>query len=749
MITQIEAFDFMSKLGRELVIDYVAEDLTVSDIVTDLLEFQGLEPTITVGTISAEYASLTRSIWVDSESILSTLNKLRETVGGYIEVDNDYKLNWYSSIGEDKGQQIRYRKNLTSITREIDYSSMANRIYAYGAGEGTARIKLSDVKSALTDTASAGQKTVKVEDASLFEVGLPITISDDIASENNVVASITGNTVTTVNDLIHTYTVAAHGKVGWKNDYIEDTASQTEWSGIYPTVLVEKSITHPETLKEWALLKLEELKEPVITYQVNAVDLSEVSDWEHLQLGSQVTVIDEELGIDVKTTIVKITHPDLIHQEQMEIELSTKAKDITDKLLEVYDTVQLDSHIATKIGAGQVVVLGDFTVKDWVTEGKTTIIGSHIQTGTITATQLSTGEIITQTAQIKDGIITDAKISNLNASKITAGTISADRIASSSITATKLSVTKLDSITSDMGTITAGEIRLGSGTVGTDFTGLRLYKSGTTYRMEGVNAGTPQAYFDSDGKLKVGQATIVMDKDGISISSNAYSTNFKLTRSGYSTAYLRYDGSTFIMNMGLRTGGAVVPDVTDSYNLGSASLKWNYLYANYIGDSSNKVSTIYANSLGNSSYYVTSGYISSGYITNAYIDNLNPDGGICYFGKTDTPTSFLPTTSNKMSLGIATKYWYSIYSNIIRYKDLASFQHHDDISLIKSISTQKKGKKEVFDNLPEEVIERVPDTGDYFIDAGAMQGLTIGTLKQLIERVEKIEAKLASGKETL
>jgi len=324
--TKVEAYDLISQLGKELVVDYEAENVTVDAIVTALLNFQVLTPAIIKGTISGEYSGLTRSIKVDGDTILRGLFRLRDTVGGYIYVDNDRKLQWVSSIGEDKGQQIRYRKNLKGIERNINYDSLVNKLYCYGAGEGSVRIKLSDAS-------------------------------------------------------------------GQTEDYVEDTDSQTEWGGIYIGVMVDKSITHPDTLLAWANLKLADVKDPVITYRVDTVDLSKSTeidfDFEALQLGSTIKVIDEELGIDIETTVVRIEHPDLLHPEQMNLELATRTKDITDTLLEVYDKQQFDQHIATTIGAGQVIVKGVFTVLDWATEGETTIKGDCITTGTVELDRLS------------------------------------------------------------------------------------------------------------------------------------------------------------------------------------------------------------------------------------------------------------------------------------------------------------------------------------------------------------------------
>ena len=398
-VTTVEYLDISSQLGKELIPEYEAEDATVATIVAALLNFQVLTPAITLGTISDSYSGLTRSIKVSGDTILRALFRLRDTIGGYIEVDNDRKLNWASSIGEDKGQQIRYRKNLQGIERDIDYNSLVNRLYAYGEGEGEARIKLSDVASLLTGNANSGQKDVAVVDGSLFAADDTVTISDDDATEDNTIASIAANTLTMTTNLANTYTTVANGQVNRKEDYIEDTTSQgappAGWGGIYVGVMINRSITHPDTLLAWANLKLAEVKNPLITYSIDTVDLSESTEvsfgFDSLQLGSTVKVIDEELGIDVSVKVVKIEHPDLLHPEQMNLELATRTKDITDSLLEVYDRQQFDSHIATTLGAGQVVVKGPFTVIDWVTDGTTNIKGDYIRTGVIQSNNWAVG----------------------------------------------------------------------------------------------------------------------------------------------------------------------------------------------------------------------------------------------------------------------------------------------------------------------------------------------------------------------
>ncbi|MBA7583641.1 hypothetical protein ES708_25588 [subsurface metagenome] len=143
LVSTVYADGLINQLAEELVITYDAENLTITQIVTALCDLQVLTPRITVGRIDPD---VTRSISVTNNTLLKTLYSLRDTVGGYIYVDNNRALQWRTTIGEDKGQQIRYRKNLKGITQDIDYTSLANRLYAYGAGEGDARIKLSDAE---------------------------------------------------------------------------------------------------------------------------------------------------------------------------------------------------------------------------------------------------------------------------------------------------------------------------------------------------------------------------------------------------------------------------------------------------------------------------------------------------------------------------------------------------------------------------------------------------------------------------
>ena len=355
LVSTIEAMDYMSVLGCEVINDLKIENLTLYEILLELLSHQMREPKISIGYIDPEFRELTRSISVDGDSILRAIFELHKTIGGHIFVDNDRRLHWLKNIGEDKGQQIRYRKNLVGITRDIDFTSLVNRVYVYGKGSGKERVKLTDM--------------------------------------------------------------------GHPTEYLDDEDSIAKWGGVYARVFVDKRITHPETLMAWAERLLERLRDPVISYTINMIDLSsqEGMDFDKLRIGSIVTVIDEDLGINVKLNVVGLTRLDIQKApHELEVTLASKIVDITDTLTGVYDNQQLSSHAATTVSAGEVIVKGDFTVLDWVTDGTTTISGNSITTGTITADQLiKTEALITSHAQIGTAVIQDAHISDLQAEKIT------------------------------------------------------------------------------------------------------------------------------------------------------------------------------------------------------------------------------------------------------------------------------------------------------------------------------------------
>lgn len=112
-------------------------------------------------------------------------------------------------------------------------------------------------------------------------------------------------------------------------EFLEDYSFTSE---IRSHVIKHQSFTNPFQLKEWGEERLEELKQPRISYIIQAIDLSVLSGHEHEQfnIGDTITVDDHEMGIRAKTRVIRREYNT---QEPWKtvIELSTKLKELGDQ----------------------------------------------------------------------------------------------------------------------------------------------------------------------------------------------------------------------------------------------------------------------------------------------------------------------------------------------------------------------------------------------------------------------------------
>jgi hypothetical protein len=187
---------------------------------------------------------------------------------------------------------------------------------------------------------------------------------------------------------------------------------------VHPRRITDKRITHPSTLLAWAQKVLAEYKDPIYSYTVDAVNLAvhpdHTFDLENLEVGQIVRVVNSDLidpltglGLNVNVKIVKVT-TNLSDPKDISLELANATKSLADLISSSADTSSIVNNIAVQIGAGQVTVMGTFTVDGWRTTGQTTIDGGNITTNTITADAIKT--------------------STLNAKTITLGTTGGDSI---------------------------------------------------------------------------------------------------------------------------------------------------------------------------------------------------------------------------------------------------------------------------------------------------------------------------------
>ena len=143
MITDVEYTGYLTHLANEWIASYSGSFVSTATLIDELLAFQTSLYPIIRGDVSEQSGTI--SISFTNCSILAALTQLQTIYApGHMEVDNNRQLNWYRlSAHNYAGQQIRYKKNLVGISRSIDYSQLANKIYAYGAGTWGSRVHLS------------------------------------------------------------------------------------------------------------------------------------------------------------------------------------------------------------------------------------------------------------------------------------------------------------------------------------------------------------------------------------------------------------------------------------------------------------------------------------------------------------------------------------------------------------------------------------------------------------------------------
>lgn len=148
---EIEAEGLLAQLATEALATYEYSG-SVADCLADLLA-QQLHPTpLTLGEISPAIGAQACDLSLSDTTILGAIQALRRQLSaalkGYVYVDGSGAVCWAVAIGDDmpglSAQDAVYGLRLTS-----DYSRLATRLYAYGAGDAaTGRLNLTDAGEA-------------------------------------------------------------------------------------------------------------------------------------------------------------------------------------------------------------------------------------------------------------------------------------------------------------------------------------------------------------------------------------------------------------------------------------------------------------------------------------------------------------------------------------------------------------------------------------------------------------------------
>ena len=331
----------MDQLADELVTGtYSATDLSVTTILTALLAYQRRTPAISLVEVSPAL-NVNRTLDCKWMTILQAIQRVRDTVGGYLYVDTDRGLHLVESLGSDTGQQVRYKKNLKGIEASTDYVPLCTELYAFGSGEGATQINLEDAivtdeGATQSEDATHGYLTLGGE----FSAYEGFTGDGDALPAHITVWEYPGPANVTADWLQHTDHSVKAALVNYDNTktyslnynhaaYLQNAAAIAA-HGVIAKVVANKEISEADSLIAWARVLFRQVSVPMATYEIDMVNLEQRLSFEQLALGNTVKVIDENLGIEVDADVVRMYWSDYMRLEDMEITLSNRARDIAD-----------------------------------------------------------------------------------------------------------------------------------------------------------------------------------------------------------------------------------------------------------------------------------------------------------------------------------------------------------------------------------------------------------------------------------
>jgi len=332
-----------------------------------------------------------------------------------------------------------------------------------------------------------------------------------------------------------------------------------------------------------------------------------------------------------------------------------------------------------------------------------TLSASYIEVGSITITDLNNAGDMSTKNKVSD---TDCDTTIIEDGKIITGLLTADRIQTGTLDASQVNVDNLTASDIEAGTLTGSTFQTKS-----DYERIEIDSSNHWLR-----------FYDSSGNEE-GRITSDASDDyfiiGTGMSSNAIIFTLDLDE-GFTGYPMKIDSS------GTHTSH-IYPQATGTYNLGGSGKYWNTLYVDTIEVASdiNGVDNINGHWVGNIDLGDSNSY--------DILPNSDDQGQLGYRAGEGGQSS-----DRRWSLISAN----NIYGNNVYSSDgtIGSYDTHPDIEMIKAVGTkkQKKGKRDSWDlsGLPDDVEK------DGQVNIAQLNGLLLGTLKELIEKVEKLEEKV-------
>ncbi|MNX83961.1 Prophage endopeptidase tail [compost metagenome] len=120
--------------------------------------------------------------------------------------------------------------------------------------------------------------------------------------------------------------------------YIEAEPEYIARYGVLSSIFVDRRFEFPETLLARCQSLLNESKEPRLTYTVDAAEIYTLTrdPIDRFKTGVIVRVIDEELGVDIRSRVLNVRKGDIFGQPgSVQLEIANKSQDITGSIAEL------------------------------------------------------------------------------------------------------------------------------------------------------------------------------------------------------------------------------------------------------------------------------------------------------------------------------------------------------------------------------------------------------------------------------
>lgn len=229
---------------------------------------------------------------------------------------------------------------------------------------------------------------------------------------------------------------------------------------------------------------------------------------------------------------------------------------------------------------------------------------------------------------------------------------------------------------------TTGEIRQGTGTVGSNYTGIRIYNSGGVGVIAGYNTNVAQWYGDTDGIFKAGAGAVTLDANGISI--YAAGTGIPETNHERSYSFLDNGGTMFARilanrsskQIGMATIGTNASAYIDAYDTGTTK------QASILVDSFTPAIYLRANSI-NRLIVTTNGITVDGDLVavNADLSGALAVGGSAY-GSGSLGTNAIECGNTGVNYAPTNVNWFAQSTLLLNAADYSTIGFHDSGSRV-------------------------------------------------------------------